>query len=296
MRQGALGLVFIAAAGIAAAAPYSRKEAGAGSTDVRATFQDIQAALGTVPGFFKAFPDGALPGAWAAMKAVQMNPVSSIPARYKELIGLAVSAQIPCHYCTYFHTRTAKLQGATDAEIEQALGEASLTRFLSTWLNGTGVDPDRFRADIDRISARMQRRTTAGAPPRTAFRDAAEARADLEETLGFVPGFLADMPPELLGGVWSELKALEMASGPIPAKYVSLTSLGVAAQVPCDYCVYADSAFARAAGATDEELKEAVAVAATVRHWSTYLNGVRYDDRAFQKEVDQIVRNLEKKK
>jgi AhpD family alkylhydroperoxidase len=47
----------------------------------------------------------------------------------------------------------------------------------------------------------------------------------------------------------------------------------VAAQIPCAYCVNALTKGAKAAGATDAEMKEAIATAALVRFNSTMLNG-----------------------
>ena len=128
-----------------------------------------------------------------------------------------------------------------------------------------------------------------------AITDAASARRDIEQVFGFVPGYLAKLPEEVLPGAWSEMRAVEMTPGPIPGKYVSLTSLAIASQVPCDYCVYADTSFAEAQGATAREIQEAVLMASTVRHWSTYLNGLQTDEAKFKKEVDQMVSALKKK-
>ena len=43
------------------------------------------------------------------------------------------------------------MNGATDAEIKEALGMASLTRELSTMLNGMQVDEAQFRRDVDKL-------------------------------------------------------------------------------------------------------------------------------------------------
>lgn len=48
-------------------------------------------------------------------------------------------------------------------------------------------------------------------------------------------------------------------------------------------------ASARAAGATEAEVREAVATAAYVRHWSTVLNGMSYDFDTFKAEVDKML-------
>ncbi len=60
-------------------------------------------------------------------------------------------------------------------------------------------------------------------------------------------------------------------------KEKALISLGVSAQIPCQYCIWEDTKSARDSGATDQEISEAVAVAAVSRHWSTFLNGMAID-------------------
>ena len=80
-----------------------------------------------------------------------MNPATALSGKNKELVGLAVAAQIPCRYCIIAHTEFAKLNGATDAEINEAVAMASLTRNLSTMLNGLQVDETQFRKDLDRL-------------------------------------------------------------------------------------------------------------------------------------------------
>ena len=47
---------------------------------------------------------------------------------------------------------------------------------------------------------------------------------------------------------------------------------------------------ARANGATDEEVREAVAMAAISRHWSTVLNGMQVDLSTFKQETDKALR------
>ena len=61
--------------------------------------------------------------------------------------------------------------------------------------------------------------------------------------------------------------------------------LAVVAQIPCSYCIWADAMSAQAAGASDEEIREAVAIAATERYWSTMLNGMEVDLDIFKQEV-----------
>jgi AhpD family alkylhydroperoxidase len=115
------------------------------------TYSDIEATLGTVPTFFKLFPQEGIAGAWGEFKTVQLNPNTALSGKEKELIGLAVAAQIPCSYCVYFHTQAAKANGATEAEIGEAVAMSAITRHWSTVLNGMQVDPAGFRQDTDTV-------------------------------------------------------------------------------------------------------------------------------------------------
>ena len=87
---------------------------------------------GSVPDMFKTLPDVAVAGAWAEIKGVQLNPKTALDGKTKELMGLAVASQIPCQYCIYFHTEAAKLNGATDEEIKEAIAMAAIVRHWST--------------------------------------------------------------------------------------------------------------------------------------------------------------------
>src|SRR3989338_3144346 len=84
------------------------------SAEARKTYDDLKTTLGSVPTFLRDFPQEGISGAWLDMKNLQLNPNTNISGKYKELIGLAVSAQIPCRYCVYFHTQAAILNGATE--------------------------------------------------------------------------------------------------------------------------------------------------------------------------------------
>jgi AhpD family alkylhydroperoxidase len=130
----------------ALAQPVSAQEAQS-----QAIYRDIEQTLGSVPSFFKQLPDSAIAGAWTEMKAFQLNPKTQLSGKIKELIGLAVAAQIPCQYCIYFHTAAAKANGATDEEIKEAVAMAAVVRHWSTVLNGMQVDLGGFKRDTDTV-------------------------------------------------------------------------------------------------------------------------------------------------
>ncbi|TIT87509.1 MAG: carboxymuconolactone decarboxylase family protein, partial [Mesorhizobium sp.] len=116
--------------------------------------------------------------------------------------------------------------------------------------------------------------TLASAPAQADDYDA--AIKDIQSTMGGVPSFVKQFPKAGLPGAWAEVKAIELSDKTaLPPKVKSLISLAVAAQIPCNYCIWSDTQDAKRAGATDEEIQEAVAMAAITRHWSTIFNGMQ---------------------
>ena len=109
---------------------------------------EMKAKFGEVPVMFTKLPLHVRASAWEWFKSVN-SPNSAIPAKYGELIGLAVAAQIPCEYCVYAHTTMAKMLGATDSEIEEAIMKGAEVRHWSTILNGNQVDFESFKKGWD---------------------------------------------------------------------------------------------------------------------------------------------------
>jgi len=136
-------------ASFALATPASAQDAGA-----QAAYRDIEQTLGFVPGFFKAFPPSGIAGAWSEFKSLQLSPDTKLDGKTKQLIGLAVSAQIPCQYCIYFHAAVARANGATEAEISEAVAMAAMTRHWSTVLNGMEIDLATFKQETDAVLKR----------------------------------------------------------------------------------------------------------------------------------------------
>jgi len=146
-----IGLLALAAGALLAATSARAEDASA-----TAAYKDIQATLGSVPDMFKTLPDVAVAGAWAEIKGVQLNPKTALDGKTKELLGLAVAAQIPCQYCIYFHTEAAKLNGASDEEIKEAVAMAAIVRHWSTMLNGSQVDLATFKKQTDDVFAAVK--------------------------------------------------------------------------------------------------------------------------------------------
>ena len=72
-------------------------------------------------------------------------------------------------------------------------------------------------------------------------------------------------------------------NGAIPLKYAQLAALSASVAMKCVYCIPAHATFARASGATEEEIKTAVAIAADVALNSSMLYGSQFDMDTFMK-------------
>ena len=111
---------------------------------------EIKETLGLVPSFFSRIPDEYLDFEWEIFKRIELGE-TLIPNKYKELMGVALHSETKCSYCTLFHTEAAKLFGATDAEVEEAMHYTKLVSGWSTYLNGMQVDYAEFKAQVDRV-------------------------------------------------------------------------------------------------------------------------------------------------
>lgn len=103
------------------------------------------------------------------------------------------------------------------------------------------------------------------------------------------PNFMTQTFPESgVSAAWQEFEAVMSADGALDGVTKELIALGVSAQIPCDYCVYYHREAALAKGASEDDIKEALASAALVRQWSTMLQGSEYDMATWRDEVDSM--------
>ncbi len=120
------------------------------------TLKDIETTLGLVPGFMTALAEDVLIQEWPLFKKYEMEE-TKIPAKYREMIGLAIAANTRCPYCTLFHTGAAKLHGATDDEIQEIYFLASLTGRWSTMLFAQQYDLEKFTEEFNKIGAHLSK-------------------------------------------------------------------------------------------------------------------------------------------
>ena len=118
------------------------------------------------------------------------------------------------------------------------------------------------------------------------------AKNEIEQTFGTFLSMFEVYPKDALPGAWENFKQMQSPENVIPPKYRELLQLAVASQIPCVYCVYYHITVAKAFGATDEEIKEAIAHGAQTRQWSMILQGNQIELEAFKKEVDAALKYM----
>ena len=125
---------------------------------------EIRETMGLVPSFFDEIPDRHLEPEWQIFKELELGE-TTIPNKYKELIGIALHAETKCRYCTLFHTEAAKLFGATDEEIQEAVHYAKMSVGWSVYLNGMRQDMDEFERELEQIGEHLSEKAEAEAEP-----------------------------------------------------------------------------------------------------------------------------------
>ena len=113
-------------------------------------FNEMEQMFGLVPSMFKAVPESTIELEWELFKRVHLEE-GPIPNKYRELIGVAISAISKCRYCAYFHTALARLNGATEEEIEDALHFTKSSAGWSAYVNGLQLDYDEFTKETDQV-------------------------------------------------------------------------------------------------------------------------------------------------
>jgi AhpD family alkylhydroperoxidase len=150
----------------------------ADSAEARAAQAEMKQTFGVVPTPFRLVPEDGVAPLWDEFKGLELNPNTALNGKQKELIGLAVAAQIPCQYCTYMHTEAAKLNGAGVNETREAIAVAGVVRHWATLADG----------QLDDAPAAKDARP-APLPP-----EVEATYKDVEKTIGSVPPFIRSSP------------------------------------------------------------------------------------------------------
>lgn len=115
---------------------------------------------------------------------------------------------------------------------------------------------------------------------------------EIKETLGTVPAVLDWVPDETLEAEWQLLRRSFVDESLIPPRHRALMGVAVAAALRCPSSVRLHTLLARAHGAGEAELAEAVHHAAFVAGWSTRVNGLELGGAGLQAEATQIIDHM----
>ncbi|MEK7085583.1 MAG: carboxymuconolactone decarboxylase family protein, partial [Patescibacteria group bacterium] len=193
------------------------KEMMSTKADVKMTYQDIQKTLGIVPSFMKLYPEMGISAAWEEYRSVFINPDTALSGKLKQLIVAGIAAQTPSEECSYMSTEFAKLNGAKENEIKEAVAIAAATRHWSTFLNGVQYDEAQFRTETNNIISyvkkemdRTEKKPEMEKEKSIVVTDAQSAYQDIKQTLGSVPRFFQMLPEDTVAGAWKMMKSIQL--------------------------------------------------------------------------------------
>jgi len=140
------------------------------STEYNEVLKDIKETLGLVPGFMRGLPPDVLTRYWPIFKKYHAGGDTEIPAKYRELIGLAIASVIRCPYCIFFHTAAAKMLGATDKELSELAFLAGDTPNWSSMIHAQSTDLETFKRETEQIGRYMSEKSKEKIEPKTRSR------------------------------------------------------------------------------------------------------------------------------
>jgi AhpD family alkylhydroperoxidase len=119
--------------------------------------------------------------------------------------------------------------------------------------------------------------------------DVSKIREEIKQAFGKVPGWVNEMPAPALEGFWGTMRDFQLAETKLPNKYKELIGLAVSGATRCRYCTLFHTEAAKLFGATDEEIREAAAMAAHTMSASTFVNAMQIDYEDFRRETLEAI-------
>ena len=202
------------------------------------------------------------------------GPIETKAAR---LVAIAASAAMKCEYCITAQVMLGKAAGASDDEIKGATQTAAEISRFSVLLYGNEFGQDNLMA----ILKKMTQKPAADAKP---------AAADAPKKSPFHKMYPTQLAPaaESYFGEWNKVL---FKTGPIDSKTARLAAVAASAAMKCEYCITAQVVLAKAAGASDDEIKGAIQIAAEIARFSILLYGNEFG----QDKLKAIVEKMTKK-
>jgi len=249
-------------------------------------YREMTELLGVVPTFFSNVSEKSLELEWELFKLVELQE-GTIPGKYRELVGLAVSSVTGCSHAIHFHKQAAKFKGATDAEIEDALHFAMSAAGMSAYFEGIGMSDETHERDVLESIRRRAENPHAGWGsqdlPNDASRD--EVYKAIEGAIWLVPTPFQCMSKAALPLEWKLNQLLWYGKGDLHPKHRHLIGVGLGAAIRNRKSVFLHTQMAKAFGASDAEIEEAAYMAKISVSWAVYINGQEADLEQFSSEI-----------
>ena len=112
---------------------------------------------------------------------------------------------------------------------------------------------------------------------------------EIKDKLGFVPAFYQAMPDAGMPGGWSLHSDFELEETKLDGKTKELIGLAMASHIKCKYCIYFHTRTAEMYGASDQEIREAIAMGGVTVLFSNSISGTQQDFETFKRDVDKVI-------
>ena len=171
----------------------------------------------------------------------------ALDEKTKQLIAVSVAHVTQCPYCIRGHTRGALIKGASKEEIMEAIWIAAAGRASSSYSHAA-LSVDQMDANDGHEGSNQQLYTEA--TPEMAAKKAKLAPEIVEE--------------------WRTFMNTVFKAGLLSTKTKQLIALAIAHVTQCAYCIKGHTKNAKVKGASNEEMMEAIWVAAEMRSGAAY--------------------------
>lgn len=188
--------------------------------------------------------------AWQEFSREVFEP-GALDAKTKQLIAVAVAHTTQCPYCIRSHTKDALKAGASRAEIMEAIWIAAAGRASSAYSHA-GIS--RRQMEID--DGLLEEDGT--------LYPASDAEMAKKK---------ADLAPKIIEK-WRKLMNQVFKADLLSEKTKQLIALAIGSTTQCAYCIKGHTKMAKVKGATNEEMMEAIWVAAEMRAGGAYAHSV----------------------
>ncbi len=190
------------------------------------------------------------------------------------LAAISASSAMKCEYCITAQVALGKTAGASDDEIKGATQLAAEVSRFSVLLYGNEFGQDNLKAVLEKMTQKPAEQPKPAA-------DAAPKKSP------FYKMYPSDLAPaaEAYFGEWNKVL---FKKGPIDEKSARLAAISASAAMKCEYCITAQVVLAKAAGASDDEIKGAIQIAAEVARFSVLLYGNEFSHEKLKAIIEKM--------